>query len=346
MSGTPRAPTTEAAPLNPSARALEEATRPASALPMLWVNGNRVANDAAHVSALDRGFTLADGLFETMLLRHGRIFRAARHIERLRRGAGVLRIDLPYDIDIWLERAANEAAHEMEEAAVRLTVSRGVGIQGLAPREPVTPTVIVTVGALPAFPPGLYEYGLSAITASARRDERALTAGVKSLAYTESIVALMHAHDEGADEALFLDTEGHLSEASASNIFICSDGALVTPPLSCGVLPGITRQTIIELAAMLGVQVSERPVDSHELAGADEAFLTSSLRGVAPLVRVDGRAIGTGTVGPLTRELLRTYGELVERECSAASSMASSRSDHEHTAGESTRSTTSERLSR
>jgi branched-chain amino acid aminotransferase len=288
---------------------------------MVWVNGERMASDAMHLSALDRGFTLADGVFETMLVRRGVIFRLERHLQRLRDGARVLRIGLPYTIESELEEAARTAAGASgkEAAAVRLTVSRGPGAHGLAPRDVATGTVVITADALPAFPAALHEHGLSALTASARRDERALTSGVKTLAYTEAIASLGRARDEGADEVIFLDTEGHVSEASASNIFIVSGAALVTPPLSCGVLPGITREAIIELAATIGVQVMERPVSPSELSGADEAFLTSSLRGIAPLVRVDGRAIASGSVGQVTRELSAAYSELVESECMRAS---------------------------
>jgi branched-chain amino acid aminotransferase len=288
---------------------------------MVWVNGERMASDAMHLSALDRGFTLADGVFETMLVRRGVIFRLERHLQRLRDGARVLRIGLPYTIESELEEAARTAAGASgkEAAAVRLTVSRGPGAHGLAPRDVATGTVVITADALPAFPAALHEHGLSALTASARRDERALTSGVKTLAYTEAIASLGRARDEGADEVIFLDTEGHVSEASASNIFIVSGAALVTPPLSCGVLPGITREAIIELAATLGVQMMERPVSPSELSGADEAFLTSSLRGIAPLVRVDGRAIASGSVGQVTRELSAAYSELVESECMRAS---------------------------
>jgi branched-chain amino acid aminotransferase len=288
---------------------------------MVWVNGERMASDAMHLSALDRGFTLADGIFETMLIRRGVIFRLERHLQRLRDGARVLRIGLPYTIESELEEAARTAAGASgkEAAAVRLTVSRGPGAHGLAPRDVATGTVVITADALPAFPAALHEHGLSALTASARRDERALTSGVKTLAYTEAIASLGRARDEGADEVIFLDTEGHVSEASASNIFIVSGAALVTPPLSCGVLPGITREAIIELAATLGVQMMERPVSPSELSGADEAFLTSSLRGIAPLVRVDGRAIASGSVGQVTRELSAAYSELVESECMRAS---------------------------
>ncbi len=288
---------------------------------MVWVNGERVASGAMHVSALDRGFTLADGVFETMLVRHGVIFRLERHLQRLRDGARVLRIGLPYTTESDLEEAARLAAGASgkEAAAVRLTVSRGPGAHGLAPRDVTTGTVVITADALPAFPAKLYGHGLSALTASARRDERALTSGVKTLAYTETIAALVAARDEGADEVIFLDTEGHVSEASASNIFIVNGAALATPPLSCGVLPGITREAIIELAATRGVQVMERPVSPSELSDADEVFLTSSLRGIAPLVRVDGRAIASGSVGQLTRELSAAYSELVGSECMRAS---------------------------
>jgi branched-chain amino acid aminotransferase len=284
---------------------------------MLWVNGERVETEAAHISALDRGFTIADGLFETMLARRRRIFRAARHLERLHEGARILRIMLPDETAGWLGEAVQSAMKEEldDAAAVRLTVSRGVGAPGLALDAGSTPTVVIAVNRLPAFPVRLYEHGLSALTATGRRNERAITAGVKSLAYTEAIVALAQAHDAGADEAILLDTEGHISEASASNVFLCKDGALVTPPISCGALPGITRAAVLELAPALGLTVEERPVVPRELTAADEVFLTSSLRGIAPLVRVDQRAVGRGTVGPVTRSVMRSYEGLVEREC-------------------------------
>ena len=289
----------------------------APVLPMVWVNGERIAGNVAHISALDRGFTLADGIFETMLLWRGMIFRRERHLDRLHGGAEVLRIELPTDVGDWLAKAAGDAAEASgtEQAAVRLTVSRGADVHGLAPREGATPTVVIAVSALPTFPAAIYERGVTALTAAARRDERSITAGVKTLAYTETIASLARARDAGADEALFLDGDGHVSEASASNIFMVSGGALITPPLSCGVLPGITRAAIAELAAAMGMEVVERPVEPRELAVADEAFLTSSLRGIAPLVRVDGGAIGTGSVGPVTHSVMRDYAALVDREC-------------------------------
>jgi branched-chain amino acid aminotransferase len=144
-----------------------------------------------------------------------------------------------------------------------------------------------------------------------------MTAGLKTLAFTDSIAALLEAHRDGADEALFLDTDGHCSEATASNFFATIDGRLATPPPSCAALPGITRAAVIELAAGLGLRVDDRPLEVARLKFATEAFLTSSLRGIAPLVRLDGQPFGTGKPGPVTRQLMSAYAELVNRECGA-----------------------------
>jgi branched-chain amino acid aminotransferase len=197
-------------------------------------------------------------------------------------------------------------------------VTRGVGgAPGLAPPADVAPTVVLALHAPPTFPRATYEVGLSARMARAPRNERAATAGVKVLAYPEAIIALAEARAAGADEALFLDTEGHLSEATASNLFLCVGDTLLTPPQSCGALPGLTRAAVLELAPALGLRATERAIEPHELAAAREAFLTSSLREIAPLVRVDEHAIGTGAVGPVTRRVMAAFAALVRRECAA-----------------------------
>jgi branched-chain amino acid aminotransferase len=179
------------------------------------------------------------------------------------------------------------------------------------------PTVVVTVAPPPAFGAAIYETGLRAHVASGRRNEHSITAGLKTLAYTDAVAALIEARTAGADEVLFLDTAGHCSEASASNLFAVISGRLATPPTTCAALPGITRAAVIELAAELGAPVDERPFGLDELKGADEAFLTSSLRGIVPLVRVDGRAIGSGTPGAVTQKVMTAYTALVKRECGA-----------------------------
>ena len=283
-------------------------------LPVLWVNGVRQAADAAHVSARDRGLMLADGVFETMRAHSGTVFRLDQHLARLTRALSVLDIPTPSELRAWVLAAV---ASSDETASVRLTVTRGPGAAGVAPPLDVTPTVVVAVGPMPAFAADIYERGLAAHVASGRRNEHAMTAGLKTLAYTDAILALLHARRAGAEEALFLDTAGHCSEATSSNLFAVHGTTLVTPPLSCAALPGITRATVIDLAGSLGFVASERAFSLDELLAADEAFLTSSLRGLAPLVRVDGRPIGSGKPGPATARLAAGYAALVARECSA-----------------------------
>jgi branched-chain amino acid aminotransferase len=150
---------------------------------------------------------------------------------------------------------------------------------------------------------------------SGRRNARAATSGLKTLSYTDAIVGLLEARQHGADEALFLDTDDHCSEASASNLFLWTGAALVTPPSSCGALPGVTRATVLELAAAIGLKAEERACSLDDLLSAQEAFLTSSLRGIAPLVEVNGRAIGSGRPGAITQRLSAAHDAVIEREC-------------------------------
>lgn len=285
---------------------------------VLTINGRAMAGgDAeAHVSARDRGLTLADGLFETMRVHGGRVFQLEQHMERLERSLAALRIPVVPEIRTWVADAVR--AFAAQDAAVRLTVTRGVGPGGLAPPPRPSPTVLVLVSPLPPFPPALYSAGLQAVIVAGRRNAKSATAGMKTLSYTEAVAGFIEAHERGADEALFLDTDDHLSEASASNLFFVANGVLVTPPLSCGPLPGITRATVLTLAAALGVATDERASGPADLFAATEAFLTSSLRGLAPLVRVDGRSIGDGTPGPLTARLSAAHAGLMARECGTA----------------------------
>ena len=284
----------------------------------IWVNGERQAADTRHLSARDRGFTLADGLFETMHVHAGTVFRLDRHLARLERGLEALGIPVRSELRQWVLDATAQVGVD-EAAAVRLTVTRGVGVAGVAPPADVDPTVVVAVSSLPAFPPEIYEKGLTAHLASGRRNEHAMMAGFKTLAYTDAIAAFVEARRAGAQEAIFLDTEGHCSEATASNLFIWGGGGLLTPPLSCGALPGITRATILELASTLGVPAVERAFGPDELLSADEAFLTSSLRRITPLVRVGDRPVGRATPGDTTRRLADAYAALVRAECEPVS---------------------------
>jgi branched-chain amino acid aminotransferase len=276
----------------------------------LWVNGERRTSNGLDLSAQDRGLTLADGLFETMRAHSGKVFRLDHHLARLAHGLEALEIPVRVELREWVINAARTVEGD---ASIRLTVTRGVAGGGVAPPPDVRPTVIVVANPLPVFPPSVYAAGLTAHVASGRRNERAMTAGLKTLAYTDAVAALLEARRAGADEALFLDTEAHCSEATASNLFIWTGSTLLTPPLSCGALPGITRAAVIELAGALRVPASERACGLDELLGAEEAFLTSSLRGLAPLVRVGTRPIGRGTPGEITGRLMAAYAALVAR---------------------------------
>jgi branched-chain amino acid aminotransferase len=274
---------------------------------------------APHLSALDRGFTLADGVFETMRVYDGHAFRLDAHVRRLGDATSALGIPLRTDIGDLVTGAIAEAVLTgMREASVRLTVSRGVAATGVAPPSSPEPTIVVAVSGLPSFPAEIYTAGLTVHVASGRRNEHAMTAGLKTTAYTDAIVALAEARAAGADDALFLDTAGHLSEATSSNVFIAAAEArdvFVTPPASCGALPGITRAAVIELATDLGIVVEVRPIEQNELLASPEVFLTSSLRAIAPVVRVDDHSIGTGKPGPLTQRVIEAYEALVSAEC-------------------------------
>ena len=285
----------------------------AAALSAVWVNGESHEASGRHVSAYDRGLTLADGVFETMRVHRGHVFRLDRHLARLDHALKILNIPRRPEIRDWVLKSVDGCGSR--EASIRLTVTRGIGTGGVTPPNDVHPTVIVALSQLPAFPQSLYDNGLKAHIASGRRNERAMTSGLKTLAFTDAVTALLEAKQAGADEALFLDTEGHCSEATSSNLFVWRRNTLLTPPISCGALPGITRATILELAAALGIPSYERIVGPDELVTADEVFLTSSLRGIAPVVRIGPQRVGAGTPGVLTRRLADAYTALIEQEC-------------------------------
>jgi branched-chain amino acid aminotransferase len=279
----------------------------------IWINGKRWPSGDVHVSAFDRGLTLADGVFETMRAYGGNVFRLDQHLQRLEHALNTLGMPSQPTAREWVLDAVGSA--DAGDAGVRLTVTRGPAPGGVAPPTDARPTVIVSVGPVPAFPPSIYEHGLVAHVASGRRNEHAMTAGLKTLAYTDAVLAVIEARRNGADDALFLDTAGHCSEASSSNLFVWTGDLLLTPPLSCAALPGITRAVVMELARRLDVRVEECMFGLDVLLEAEEAFLTSSLRGLAPLVRVSSQAIGNGVPGDLTRRFMAAYAEVVLAEC-------------------------------
>lgn len=283
--------------------------------PLVLVNGEHAAGVA--IAATDRGFTLADGVFETMRVHNGIVFRLEHHLRRLDTALTTLGIPSSLAIRQWVKDAVAQSG--AGDASVRLTVTRGPGPGGLAVPRDVVPTVVVAVNPMPVFAPEIYANGLRAQFAGGRRNEHSATAGLKTLAYTDNVLGYLDARRAGVDDAIFLDTAGHCSEATSSNLFIWTGRELLTPPLACAVLPGITRHLVLDAATTLGIPVAERAFDAGDLLKAQEAFLTSSLRGIAPLVAMHGpderRPLGSGTPGPITRQFSEVHAAAIAEEC-------------------------------
>lgn len=288
----------------------------AATSPLIWINGRRTDPEGPHVSAFDRGYMRADGLFETLRSYDGVAGCLERHIARLRRGAAVLGIPVPDDAGAMVAAAATAAAEAgWADAAVRLSLSRGVGDLSMVPRSDVQPTVVITATPLSvAAMAAHYEKGIALHVASGTRNEQSVTCGVKTLGYAEAVIAFNAAIAAGFDEALFLDTEGHVSEATTANVFAVRDGGLHTPPLTCGILAGITRELVLEIARREKIPVAERVMQLEDLHGATEVFVTSSIREVMPVTRVGAEAIGTGAPGPVYRRLHELFAPAI-RAC-------------------------------
>lgn len=282
---------------------------------MVYLNGAIVPRQQARVSVLDYGFFYGYGLFETMRAYGGLVFRLEKHISRLARSAEFLAI--------LMDRKELEAAvystlqaNRLKDARVRITVSIGEGGLTPAPTTCNHPTVLVMAGEYKPYPEQVYQRGFRAVISSLRRNSQTPLSRLKSTSYLESMLARQEAQRAGADEAVCLNERGLLAEASMSNIFIVADGVLKTPTLESGILPGITRETVLELAGKLGIRTLEYEIEVEELWRSEEAFLTSSLIEVMPLIDVDNRTVGDGKPGTITRRLMDEYRRLVDRELS------------------------------
>jgi branched-chain amino acid aminotransferase len=277
----------------------------------VWVDDRLVPADQAVVSVYDRGFRTGEGVFETLRAYGEHVFRLAAHLERARAGAEELGFD-PGPTDRLAEAvrataAANHAAFDGADSALRLTISAGL----IDPESPIPgrgvgpPTVVVTSHPLAAS-----AKEATAVTVPLARE----LPHVKAVSYLVAVTAKRRARELGADEALLTDGQGHVLEGATSNVFAVVDGTLITPPTAAGLLAGVTRAVVLELADQLGVPSEERPLALEELLRADEAFLTSTTRELVALTEVDGRAIGTSSAGELLGRLRGAYTAEVARE--------------------------------
>lgn len=278
------------------------------------VNGKLVDQRDAKISVFDHGLLYGDGIFEGIRAYHGRVFKLREHIDRLFCSAKAILLTLPLS-PAAMTRAVVETcrANRIRDGYIRLLVTRGEGTLGLNPNRCKRPSVIIIADKIQLYPEEYYENGLEIITVPTTRNlHSALNPAIKSLNYLNNILAKIEANNGGVEEAVMLNHEGFVAECTGDNLFIVKAGRLLTPPLSAGALHGITRQTVIELAQEMGIPVTEPNLTRYDLFNADECFLTGTGAEIIPVVRIDGRVIGTGKPGKLTRELEDRYHALTE----------------------------------
>lgn len=281
--------------------------------PIIYWNGALVHRSQASISVLDYGFLYGYGLFETMRAYGGKVFRLDRHMDRLMCSAGSLGIKV--DI-VELKNAVEEVLHanNLGDARVRITVSIGEGEMVPDPATCKKPTVLVLAGAYTPYPGEVYRRGYRAIISSIRRNSQSHVSRIKSSSYLESILARQEARKAGVDEAICLNERGLVAEASMSNVFLVKDGILKTPSVDSGILPGIAREAVLEIASKVGIQAIECDILPEELISADEAFLTNSLIEVMPFTLIGDKPVGSGVQGPVTAKLMTAYREAVFNE--------------------------------
>ena len=281
---------------------------------IVYLNGSLVAREEARGSPFDRGFLYGYGLFETMRSYVGRVFRLDRHLARLMHSAGKLGLASQLD-PVELEQAIYRTleANKLLDARIRLTVAAGEGERGLSPPPSGRLTILVVAEKL-TLPSQIYHQGIRAAIVSPRRNSQSTLPQIKSLNYLEGFIAHSEALALGADEAIMLNDRGYISECSTSNIFLVVTGKLLTPSMDSGILPGITREAVLELAHDLGIEAIEEEIPPSDLLRADEVFITTSVREIVPVVMGDGRPVGSGKPGEVTSRLMASYKELVRRE--------------------------------
>ncbi len=296
----------------PSSRS-ESSPRPDSTADFkIWINGTLYAKQDAKISVYDHGLLYGDGVFEGLRSYGGKVFRLEQHLDRLWNSAKAILLEIPMS-RADMAKAIDETlkANGLEDGYIRLIVTRGAGTLGLDPNRTSHPQVIVITDYIAVYPEELYQQGLEIITASSQRNHpAALSPRIKSLNYLNNILAKIECLQAGCMEALMLNHKGEVAECTADNIFLVKGGVLLTPPTDAGILEGITRDAVIELARQSGYEVREISLTRHDVYIADEVFLTGTAVEVIAVVKVDSRKIGSGTPGPITKELKEKFHRL------------------------------------
>ncbi len=280
----------------------------------IFIDGKYFSERDAKVSVFDHGLLYGDGVFEGIRIYNGRVFKLKEHIDRLFYSAKAILLNLPMS-HAQLMRATVETCRKnrLRDGYIRLLVTRGVGTLGLNPNRCKKPSVIIIADKIQVYPPALYARGMEIVTVPTTRNlHSAVNPAIKSLNYLNNILAKIEANNAGVEEAVMLNAEGFVAECTADNLFIVKAGKLLTPPLSAGALYGITRHTVMEIAQNSGYEVGEPNLTRYDLFNADECFLTGTGAEIIPVVKIDGRVIGRGKPGPITRKLVTQYHALTK----------------------------------
>lgn len=277
----------------------------------IYISGTYYAKDDAKISVYDHGLLYGDGVFEGMRSYDGVVFRLHQHLDRLWKSAKAIWLEIPISRDEMAD-AVNQtlAKNKLQDAYIRLIVTRGSGTLGLDPNRTSDPQVIVITDKITLYPEEYYQNGLDIVTVSTIRNHpAALSPRIKSLNYLNNILAKIEGLQAGCVEALMLNHKGEIAECTGDNIFLVRDELLWTPPIDAGILEGVTRQAVIDLAREAKIGLREVPLTKHDVYIADECFLTGSAAEIVPVVKVDSREIGTGRPGPVTLRLTEAFHE-------------------------------------
>ena len=279
---------------------------------LVYMDGEYVPQEQAKVSVFDHGFLYGDGVFEGIRAYGGRVFKLEEHLARLYRSAKAIMLQIPLSQEEMREAVLESLRrNELSDAYIRLVVTRGKGDLGLDPRKCTGgPSVVIIADKIALYPQEMYEHGLEVITVVTRRNlPQAINPAIKSLNYLNNIVAKLEVIQAHLLEGIMLSHEGYVAEATGDNVFIYQGGRLMTPPAHVGILEGITRNAVMELAAELGIPTVEQLFNQYEMYTADECFLTGTAAEIMPIVKVDGRVIGDGVPGPVTNRLIERFRE-------------------------------------
>ncbi len=280
----------------------------------IYIDGKYCDEKNAKISVFDHGLLYGDGIFEGIRAYNGRVFKLQEHIDRLFCSAKAILLDIPISHAEMMKAVVNTCRkNKLRDCYIRLVVTRGIGTLGLNPNRCKRGSVIIIADKIQVYPKEMYENGMAIVTVATTRNlHSALNPAIKSLNYLNNILAKIEANIAGVEEAIMLNSEGFVAECTADNIFILKGGKMYTPPLSAGALYGITRGVVMDMAQEAGIPVSEPNLTRYDVFNADECFLTGTGAELIPVTKVDGRVIGTGKPGTITKSLVKSYHALTQ----------------------------------